>query len=128
MRAHAPRHADALTARQVEGSHSAARMLLASESMARDKSHGIPVPAPGSAQQETHFHRRGSRTSAFPLLQRALVQTRAQTSGLRFGLGMGQVAFWQRCHPNFPRQSDLKAAVIFSEKLAIGSTRAKQRS
>lgn len=71
-------------------------MLLASESMAWDKSQGIPVPAPGSSQRETHFHRRGGCTSAFPLLQHALVQTRAQTLGLCFGLGMGRVVFWQR--------------------------------
>lgn len=127
-RANAPRHADALTARQVEGNRSAARMLLASESTARDKSQGIPVPAPGSAQRETHFHHRGGRTSAFPLLRRALVQTRAQTSGPCFGLGMGRVGFWQRCHPNFPRPSDLKAAVVSSEELAMGSTRAKRCS
>lgn len=64
-------------------------MLLASESMAWDKSQGIPVSEPGSAQQETHFHNHGSRTSAFPLQECALMQTHIQTLGLCFGLGLG---------------------------------------
>lgn len=63
-RANAPRHADTLTAHPVEGNHSAARMLLASKSTAQNKSQGIPIPEPGSAQQETHFHHHGGSFSA----------------------------------------------------------------
>lgn len=96
-------------------------MLLASESMARDKSQAIPGPVP-LLPNKKHI-------SIIVAATHLLFLCSSSNSGVVlwvFGYGLGGLL--AKHHPNLLHLSYLKATVISSEKLVMGSTRVKECS